>query len=110
MTDQPTDLPADPDSLATMRDLRAEIDRLDAEIVALLAQRARLIERAIELKPGEGLPARIESRVDEVLAKVRATAEARGLSPDLAERLWREMMEFFISREEEVLGKEGPAR
>ena len=96
-----------PSEIATMAELRAEIDALDARLVALLADRAQLIERAIQIKPGEGMPARIETRVEDVVAKVRARAAEAGVSPDLAERLWRPMMEFFIAREEEVLGSEG---
>lgn len=91
--------------IATMAELRLEIDRLDAALVDLLAERTAMIDRAIELKPGEGLPARIETRVEDVVTKVRARAEAAGLPPELAETLWREMMEFFIAREESVLGK-----
>lgn len=96
-----------PAHIATMAELRSEIDALDARLVDLLADRARLIERAIELKPGEGLPARIEARVEDVAAKVRDRAGAAGLDPRLADAIWRLMMEFFIAREEEVLGPEG---
>ncbi|GAD57386.1 MAG: isochorismate pyruvate lyase [Limimaricola cinnabarinus] len=91
--------------IGDMATLRREIDAIDADLVRLLARRASMIERAIELKPGEGLPARIDTRVRDVLEKVIARAHAEGLDTDLAERLWREMMEHFIAREEEVLGK-----
>lgn len=87
-----------------MAELRAEIDALDGELVALLVRRAGYIDRAAALKPGEGLPARIPARVDEVLANVRARAGAAGLDPDLAERLWRELIEWSIRREEGVMG------
>ena len=66
---------------ATMAELRAEIDRVDAALVALLAERAGYIDRAAELKAALGWPARIEARVEEVVANVRARAEARGLPP-----------------------------
>ncbi len=95
-----------PDEIGSMAELRHEIDALDSELVRLLARRSEMIERAIELKPGEGLPARIESRVQDVLQKVTAKAESEGLDTGLAERLWREMMEHFIAREEQILGKE----
>lgn len=99
----------DPGSIVSMRDLRAEIDALDASLVDLLADRARLIDRAVELKPAEGYPARIESRVEEVVAHVRARAEAQGLDADLVEQLWRIVIDWSIAREEAVLGKAGPA-
>lgn len=88
-----------------MADLRGEIDMLDGEIVALLARRATLIDRAVELKPAEGLPARIETRVDAVVRNVQAHAQTAGLDPKLVETIWRGMIEWSISREEMTLGK-----
>ena len=89
-----------------MAELRAEIDRIDAGLVDLLAERITYIDRAAELKPALGLPARIDDRVEEVVAKVRASAVARGVDPDLAEALWRRLIDWSIAREEVVLGSE----
>ncbi len=91
---------------STMTEVRAEIDRIDAALVALLAERATYIDRASELKPGLGLPARIDERVEDVVAKVRATAMGRGVDPDLAEGLWRRLIDWSIAREEQVMGKD----
>lgn len=89
-----------------MIELRAEIDATDEKLVALLVHRASLIDRAIDLKPGEGMPARIDERVEEVVGKVRARAQADGLDPDLVEALWRRLIDWSIAREEVVLGTE----
>jgi len=94
----------EPGEIGTMTELRVEIDALDRQLVTLLAARARLIDRAAELKPGEGLPARITPRVEEVIGNVRAEAEAQGWDPDLAEAMWRQMVEWSIAREEAVMG------
>ena len=94
-----------PDEIGSMTELRAEIDALDARLIDLLAARTRLIDRAAQLKPSENMPARIPARVEDVVAKVRARADAAGMDADLAERLWREMIEHFIAQEERVLGK-----
>ena len=91
---------------STMAELRAEIDRIDAALVDLIAERITYIDRAAELKPGLGLPARIDDRVEEVVAKVRASAVARGVDPDLAEALWRRLIDWSIAREEVVLGSD----
>ena len=99
-------MPEDPSQLKTMIDLKAEIDATDRSLVKLLVHRAALIDRAIELKPGEGLPARIEARVKEVIGKVRAEAQAEGLDPELVEALWRHLIDWSIAREEKVLGTE----
>jgi len=88
-----------------MTELRAEIDALDQRIVALLADRARLIDRAAQLKPAEGMPARIEARVEEVVTNACNAAAARGMDPALIEAMWRMMVEWSIAREERVLGK-----
>lgn len=89
---------------ATMAEVRAGIDRVDAELVRLLAERVTYIDRASELKPALGLPARIDDRVEDVVAKVRARAVAEGLDPDLIERLWRQIIDWSIAREERALG------
>lgn len=93
-----------PKSCNTMFELRAALDVLDSEIVQLLAKRSEFIDRAIDLKMAEGLPARIDDRVEYVAMRARENAEKVGLDPDLTESLWRKMIEWSIAREELVLG------
>lgn len=95
----------DPNTCTDMAQLRAQIDQIDTELVALLALRAKHIDRAIELKPAEGLPARIETRVNDVLDKVASQAESQGLDPALARSLWSELIDWSIAREERILGR-----
>lgn len=87
-----------------MRELRAEIDRLDHDLVQLLAERAGYIDRAAEIKADVDLPARIHPRVEEVVANVRTHAQTYGLPPDLVEKLWRRLIDWSIAREESHLG------
>jgi isochorismate pyruvate lyase len=89
-----------------MAELRVQIDRLDRQLIALLAERAGYIDRAAQLKPAEGLPARIGARVSEVKNNVRAEAVAKGLDPDLAEGLWSQLIDWSIAREEKTLGQD----
>ncbi len=95
-----------PADCATMTDLRVEIDRLDQALVALLAQRAAYIDRAAQIKSEVGLPARINVRVEEVVANVRSHAVEQGLPPDQIETLWRNLIDWSIAREETHLGKD----
>lgn len=95
-----------PQDCTTMAEIRAEIDRLDRALVGLLAERAGYIDRAAAVKTGINLPARIDERVEEVVANVRAHARTEGLPPDLVEKLWRRLIDWSIAREEVVLGKD----
>ncbi|NJM82999.1 MAG: chorismate mutase [Tabrizicola sp.] len=88
----------------TMADIRAEIDRLDEDLVRLFAERAGFIDRAAEIKAEVDIPARIEERVEEVVRNVRRHAEIYGLPPDLVEKLWRRLIDWSIAREESRLG------
>jgi isochorismate pyruvate lyase len=85
--------------------LRAEIDRVDSELVQVLARRQKLVERVVTIKERDKLPAFIPSRIDEVLNNVARQAEGAGLSPDLARTLWKAMIDWFVELEEAQLKK-----
>lgn len=93
-----------PENCKSMAELRLQIDAIDVELITLLATRSGYIDRAVDLKKIEGLPARTTDRVAEVLAKVRATADEKGLDPDLARALWTDLIEWAIAREAKELG------
>ena len=91
-----------------MLELREEIDRIDAALVALLSERTTFIDRAAEIKRVVGLPARIPARVEQVVTNVRQ-ASGDGFDADMAEALWRELIEWSIRREEMALAKKDAA-
>ncbi|NIZ61423.1 chorismate mutase [Sedimentitalea sp. CY04] len=92
-----------PSDCEDMPMLRQQIDALDADLVQLLATRAGYIDRAIALKQGNNWPARIPERVEEVVTKVCEKAKAEGLDPELAETLWRQLIDWSIAREAQVI-------
>ncbi len=92
-----------PAECADMSLVRNEIDRLDAALVELIAERFSYVERAWEIKLEENAAANVPWRNQQVIDKVRAHAEANGVSPDLVEALWRQMIGWFIQYEEEKL-------
>lgn len=96
----------DPALIQDMASLRHAIDAVDRDLAMLLARRSRLIDRAAVLKAAVGWPARIDERVEEVVANARRNAGACGLDPDLAEALWRLMMDHFIAHEARMLGED----
>ena len=90
----------------TMTELRVQIDAIDVELIALLMKRSSYIDRAVDLKRIEGLPARTTGRVAEVLDNVATKAMSEGLDPRLAKKLWSELIEWSIQREIVDLGDE----
>jgi len=84
----------------TMSDIRKEIDRIDENLIKFLAERQRWVERAVEVKRRERLPARDEARVRQVIDHVRVLARGHNVDPALVEAMWTEMVEWFIAYEE----------
>lgn len=105
---KPTVPPAPtPGECATLADIRCEIDRLDRALVALLAQRQRFIELAAEIKVSRS-SVRDESRIEDVIAKVLDESRRAGLSAEIAEPVWRVLVERCIAHEFAVFdGKPG---
>ena len=87
-----------PGHCTNMSDVRDEIDRLDRALVRLLSERQRYIERAAEIKLNR-TSVRDEARIEDVIAKVLAEASKAGLSADIAEAVWRTLVERSIAHE-----------
>ncbi|WP_244644196.1 chorismate mutase [Azorhizobium oxalatiphilum] len=87
-----------------LKEARVEIDTIDAQIVDLLAARFAVVERVLELKKEAGLPALLQDRVDDVVARVRERAVSSDAPPELVEALWRFLIQWTIEYEEARLG------
>lgn len=81
-----------------MQDVRREIDRVDREIVRLMAERQNYIEQAGRIKQSRDT-VRDEARVEDVVDKVKAAAQGEGANPDLVETVYRTMIEWCINYE-----------
>ena len=85
----------------TLGEVRDNIDRLDREIVRLMAERGRYVHEAARFKEN---PAQVEApeRAEAVVRKAMTLAEANGLSPKVAEAAYRAMVRAFIDYEQGV--------
>jgi isochorismate pyruvate lyase len=81
-----------------MPEVRDEIDRLDRELVKLLSERQRYIERAAEIK-SDRAAVRDEERINDVVGKVLKEARRAGLSVEIAEPVWRTLVDRSIAYE-----------
>lgn len=99
MTDRPH-----PALCTTMPKIRAAIDALDLDIVALLAERMRYIEAAARVKTARSA-VRDESRKADVIAKACAAADRHDLSREHVAAIYELLVERSISHEFEVFDR-----
>jgi isochorismate pyruvate lyase len=94
-----------PSDCRDLSQVRADIDALDDQLIALLARRVQYVECAAALKTGAGMPANAPDRVREVLNRVEAGARTQGLPADLAAILWRTMIDWAITHESDLMAR-----
>ena len=88
----------DPAECQSMTEVRQGVDALDRALVALLAERQRYMDAAARIKPHRDAVFD-QARIDDVVAKVLAAAEPAGLSADIAEPVWRLLIDRCIAHE-----------
>jgi isochorismate pyruvate lyase len=98
-----TTILAGPDC-TTMAEVRAGVDQVDRELVALLARRFAYMDAAARIKPDRAA-VRDEARKAQVIANVRAHARAAGLPEDTLARLWDQLIEASIGYEFEAFDR-----
>ncbi len=87
-----------PEACASMAEVRVGVDALDRALVTLIAERQRYMDAAARIKTDRNV-VRDEARIEDVVAKVKAAATAAGLSHEIAEPVWRLMIERCIAYE-----------
>jgi isochorismate pyruvate lyase len=98
---QPVDATIPAAACNDMPAIRREIDRIDRDLVARLAERLTYIERAGVIKKDRNT-VRDEARIQDVLNKVAAACEREGFPFAIAEPVWRALMEGCIAHEFDV--------
>ncbi len=88
----------DPADCTTMTQVRAGVDEVDRQVVALLARRFGYMDAAARIKPTRDA-VRDERRKADVKAKVDAAAAADGVDRALVERLYEDLIETSIAHE-----------
>lgn len=91
----------DPEDCKSMIEVREGVDALDRELVALIVRRQAYMAAAARIKTDRD-KVRDEPRIEDVVAKVKAEAIRLGLSVEIAEPVWRELIERSIAYEFEA--------
>lgn len=87
-----------PEACRTMTDVRAGVDEIDRALVRLLVRRQGYMDAAARIKPSRD-SVRDEARIAQVLDNVQREARENGLSWDIAEPVWRTLIERCIAHE-----------
>lgn len=88
-----------------LSDLRASIDRIDAAVVYMLAERFRCTEAVSRLKKEHNLPPADLTREAQQVARLRKLAEDANFNPDFAVKFLNFIIKEVIRHHEAV--KEG---
>ncbi|MFW2851520.1 chorismate mutase [Sphingomonas sp. TX0543] len=89
---------------ATMAEVRAGVDQVDRELVALLRRRFDYMDAAARIKPERGA-VRDEARKAQVIANARDAAISAGLPGDTIAALWDALVEASIAYELEAFDR-----
>lgn len=87
-----------PADCETMIDVRAGVDQVDRELVALLVRRFGYMDAAARIKADRN-SVRDEARKAEVLDNIAQEAVAAGLEPARLRAVWNELVEQSIAYE-----------
>ena len=85
----------------TMLDVRHELDRIDRELIKLLVERQTYMDAAARIK-NDRHAVLDRPRIEDVVSKVKAEAQRQGLSPAIAEPVWRTLIDRCIAYEFEA--------
>lgn len=84
-----------------MADVRAGVDAVDRQLARLVALRQGYMDAAARIKPDRD-SVRDEARIEQVMANIQALSWEIGLSWQIAEPVWRVLIERCIAHELDV--------
>lgn len=85
-------------SCSSLNEVRENIDKIDREIVALLAKRGAFVAKAASFKKTTD-EVKAPNRVEQVISKVLSLAQEYGANPEVVESVYRAMISGFINAE-----------
>lgn len=100
---QTTEPPATP-CCHDLGEVRRNIDRIDDQILRLMAERSAYVKQAGRFKTSAAT-VRDEARIRQILTHIRAKALEQGVNPDIAEATFRAMVEGFTAEEARQKGR-----
>jgi chorismate mutase len=84
--------------------IRHEIDEVDRRLIALLAERSRLVGGVVRYKRAHHMAVVDRGREDEMLARIAEIAKEEGVDARVAQQVLRTIIDGFTLLEVEELG------
>ena len=84
--------------------IRRQIDDVDRRLIALLAERVRLVDGVVHYKRAHHMPVVDRGREDRMLARIADVAKDAGVDPRVAQQVLRTIIDGFTLLEVEELG------
>ena len=89
-----------PEDCRSLEDVREAINFLDRQIIGLIGKRALYVKAAARFKTGEE-SVRAPERQKKMLEERRRLAEEENLDPDVIEKIYQDLVAYFVNREME---------
>lgn len=87
-----------PHECSDMTEIRQEIDRIDHHIIQQLAERCAYVQAAAKFKT-DATAVKAPERFKAMLQTRREWAATEGLDPDVIEKMYTDLVNYFISEE-----------
>jgi isochorismate pyruvate lyase len=91
------------DRCTNIEEVRHAIDAIDEEVIQLLGRRLQYVKEIIKFKEPTEESVVAQKRFDSVIESRRELACKNGLDQDLIERIYRELLNFFIAEEMKLI-------
>ena len=87
-----------PDECTNIQEVRTEIDEIDRQVIASFAKRFAYVKAASKFKT-DATSVRAKERFAAMLEQRRIWAQEDGLNPDIIEKLYQDLVTYFIEDE-----------
>lgn len=87
-----------PNECQTLSEIRDEIDRIDREIITALSKRFGYVKAAAKFKTDK-TSVKASERFESMIQQRRSWAEKAGIDPDVIEKIYRDLVNYFIDEE-----------
>ena len=87
-----------PDECTNIQEIRTEIDEIDRQVIASFAKRFVYVKAASKFKT-DATSVKAKERFAAMLKEIRIWAQEEGLNPDVIEKLYQDLVTYFIEEE-----------